>query len=459
MLDAPDATSSDTSTEGGEAWCSDAWRAVGSDLSSHATLLLAVSGGPDSLAMLVGLAKLRDARLLASKLSVQTIDHGLRPESADEAKMVGEVCKELGVPFRATKLDRKPFARNAQDWARGQRYGALSRTASETQSVILTAHTADDQAETLLMRAARGTGCEGLASIRPQAKLQGAVVVRPFLDWSRAELHAVLDGTPWQPTQDPSNTDESYTRVRFRTWLADAPAPDGARGIVDGLAETAHIAGLENTALDHYAHCLFDEVGGASQGFVDGDLSLCDQPLVVQARFLRLALGGVARMRSTSASDRNMAFGLGRMVALARRIANEPKGKWVGGGAVLEWRRGKGQDERKTEHLSAYAESGRTGFPQLTIEPGESGQWDDRFDVCNWTEKRLTVRAWQSGDPEPKLDRDGLSKLLLESLPVAESSGDVVATLQTGDLGGADKDACRESGTVFMAALPRELGQ
>lgn len=445
MLDTLAETSSETTND----TISDAWRAVGSDLSSnHSSLLLAVSGGPDSLAMLVGLAKLRDARLLACKLSVQTIDHGLRPEAADEAKMVGEVCAELGVPFKVTKLDRKPFARNAQDWARTERYGALSRTAEETQSVVLTAHTADDQAETLLMRAARGTGCEGLASIRAQTRLQGALVVRPFLDWPRAALHSVLRGTPWQPTLDPSNTDESYTRVRFRNWLADAPAPDGARGIVDGLAETAQIAVLENAALDHYAHQLFDEVGGAAHGFVDGDVALCVQPLVVQARFLRMALGSVARVRASSMADRNLAFGLGRMVALARRIANEPKGKWVGGGAVLEW-----QSAENSEHFSAYGEAGRSGFPQFDLDPGESGQWDDRFEICNWTKERLTVRAWQSKDPKPGLDRDGLSKLILGSLPVAARDGDVVATVD-----GSNKEACREAGKVFIGALKPESG-
>ncbi|MEO0385642.1 MAG: tRNA lysidine(34) synthetase TilS [Pseudomonadota bacterium] len=448
MLD----TLAETSSETTDDTINDAWRAVGSDLSSsHSSLLLAVSGGPDSLAMLIGLAKLRDARLLASKLSVQTIDHGLRPEAAEEAKMVGEVCAELDVPFKVTKLDRKPFARNAQDWARTERYGALSRTAKETQSVILTAHTADDQAETLLMRAARGTGCEGLASIRAQTHLQGALVVRPFLDWPRAELHRVLHGTPWQPTQDPSNADESYTRVRFRNWLADAPAPDGARGIVDGLAETAQIAGLENAALDHYAHQLFEEVGGATHGFVDGDAALCVQPLVVQARFLRMALGAVARIRASSTTDRNLAFGLGRMVALARRIANEPKGKWVGGGAVLEWQSGQAQDGDRLEHLSAYAEAGRAGFPQLDVDPGESCQWDDRFEVCNWTKERLTIRAWQSKDPKPALGRDGLSTSILASLPVAARDGEVIAAV-----GGPSKDACREAGTAFIGALQPE---
>jgi tRNA(Ile)-lysidine synthase TilS/MesJ len=77
----------------------EAWRAVGAGLSRHPSLLLAVSGGPDSLAMLVGLAKLREAGLLDASLSAQTIDHGLRPEAAAEAAMVGEVCAELGVKF------------------------------------------------------------------------------------------------------------------------------------------------------------------------------------------------------------------------------------------------------------------------------------------------------------------------------------------------------------------------
>jgi tRNA(Ile)-lysidine synthase len=441
VLDTPTETSSDTTDDS----INDAWRAVGLELYGHSSLLLAVSGGSDSLAMLVGLSKLRDAGLLAAALTVQTIDHGLRPEAAQEAKMVGEVCAELGVPFQVTKLGRKPFARNAQDWARTERYGALSRTAAKTGAVILTAHTADDQAETLLMRAARGTGCEGLAGIRPETRLQGARVVRPFLDWPRAELHRALHGTAWQPTRDPSNADESYTRVRFRNWLADAPTPDGTRRVADGLAETAHIAELENEALDHYAQQLFASIGGATHGFVEGNVALCAQPLVVQARFLRLALDAVARNPTPSPTNRNLAFGLGRMVALARRIANEPKGKWVGGGAVLEWQSG-----IASEHLSAYAEAGRAGFPQLDIEPGENGQWDGRFEVWNWSAERLTIRAWQSTDPDPVFDGDRPSKQLLASLPVAQRDEEVVATV-----GGVTKEACREAGTVFLGALKR----
>jgi tRNA(Ile)-lysidine synthase len=424
----------------------EAWRAVGAGVSRYPSLLLAVSGGPDSLAMLVGLAQLREAGLLDASLGAQTIDHGLRPEAAAEAAIVGEVCAELGVKFKGTKLGRKPFARNAQDWARAERYRALAKTAEDTKSVILTAHTADDQAETLLMRAARGTGSEGLAGIRPQTRLQGAPVLRPFLSWPRADLHAVLDGTPWQPVRDPSNEDDSYTRVRFRRWLADAPTPDGARSIVDGLADTARIAGLENEALEHYAEGFFQEVGGAPYGFVDGRLALRAQPLAVQARFLRLALSSVARGQSSASNDRTLAFDLGRMVALTRRIANEPKGRWVGGGAVLDWR----QDQDK-ERVSAYGEAGRSGFPELHVGPGEQGRWDGRFEICNWTKHRLAIRAWKPGDPQPPLDRDGLSHAILASLPVAEHDGDVVAMV-----GGPSKEDCRTARMAFLGVLPFE---
>ncbi len=439
MLSTLAKTSSETTAD----TISDAWRAVGASLSRHPPLLLAVSGGPDSLAMLVGLAKLREAGLLDVTLSVQTIDHGLRAEAAAEAAMVGAVCDELDVTFQVTKLGRKPFARNAQDWARAERYSALARTAEETNSVILTAHTADDQAETLLMRAARGTGSEGLAGIRPRTRLQGAPVLRPFLEWPRADLHAVLDGTPWQPARDPSNDDESYTRVRFRNWLADAPMPDGARSIVDGLAETARIAGQENEALEHYARRFFEHIGGAPYGFVDGRLALRAQPLAVQARFLRLTLSAVARGQRRPANDGKLSFDLGRMIALARRIANEPKGRWVGGGGVLDWQR-----EPESETVSVYGEAGRSGFPQVDLGPGESGLWDDRFEICNWTKKPLTVRAWQPGDPKPQLDRDGLGHAILASLPVAECEGDVV-----GMVGGPSREDSRDAGTAFIGVL------
>lgn len=113
----------------------------------------------------------------------------------------------------------------------------------------------------------------------------------------------------------------------------------------------------------------------------------------------------------------------------------------------MDWQR-----DQDMERISAFGEAGRSGFPALDLGPGESARWDDRFEICNWTKHPLAIRAWQPGDPEPPLDRDGLSHAILASLPVAEHEGEVVATV-----GGPSQEDCRKAGMAFLGILPSEL--
>lgn len=413
---------------------SEAWKAVGRTFEHYGTLRLAVSGGADSLAMLVGFVRLRDAGLLTAALEVVTVDHGLRSGSAQEAVMVAETCRRLGVPCHVATLAPSKVIRNKQAWARKARYQILADLGDRSNPVVLTAHTADDQAETVLMRAARGAGSEGLTGIRSPVCITGALVYRPFLAWKREELRGVLEGTAWEPAQDPSNADEAYTRVRFRRWLAEGPVPDSERSVAEGLAETARIAQLESAAIGHYADQLVSAIGGAQYGFADGQVAFLDNPCAVQARFLRTLLAMVARLDDLHGSRFNASFDLARMVKLAARVENEPAGRWVGGGVVLDWRHA---EPAGSQHMliTAFAEAGRTGFPVIEVEAGETAIWDGRFEVDNPTSRSIEVRAWTGNDPRPRSGDKVSAKKVLASLPVAVQAGEVIAWADTSGAG------------------------
>lgn len=182
-------------------------------------LLCAVSGGPDSLALLL-LAQ----QVLPGKLVAATVDHQLRAESADEAQIVAEICRNLGVPHIILTPDEK-ISGNLQSSARAARYALLERTA-DTQNCrhIATAHHADDQLETLLMRLGRGSGVDGLSGIRTR----NGRVMRPLLEFTKAELIDICSSAGIQSVNDPSNANIDFDRVAMRKWLANTQHPFSA---------------------------------------------------------------------------------------------------------------------------------------------------------------------------------------------------------------------------------------
>ena len=178
-----------------------------------ARLGVAVSGGPDSLALLLLAAAAYPGRVEAA-----TVDHGLRAESAAEAAFVAGLCEKLGVPHRILRAEMAATP-NLQAAARARRYRLLTQWLGETGAPFLaTAHHLDDQAETLLMRLRRGAGLAGLAGIRAA----NPPVVRPLLGWRREELAAIVRAAGIEAVDDPSNRDDRFDRVRVRRQLADA---------------------------------------------------------------------------------------------------------------------------------------------------------------------------------------------------------------------------------------------
>jgi len=195
---------------------------------------LAVSGGPDSLALL-----LLAHAAIPGRFAVATVNHGLRPEAADECAMVERVCTDRGIACAVLQVELA--AGNLQAEAREARYAALAQWAGrEGLAALATAHHADDQAETLVMRLNRASGLAGLAGVRARGIVPGAALplLRPLLAWRRAELAAIVANAGLEPARDASNADEAYDRVRIRKALAGADWLD-----VEAIAASAgHLA-------------------------------------------------------------------------------------------------------------------------------------------------------------------------------------------------------------------------
>jgi tRNA(Ile)-lysidine synthase len=182
---------------------------------------LAVSGGPDSLALLILACAARPGQVEAA-----TVDHQLRTDSRGEALRVAELCGLLGVPHHILPADKAPPAAGSQAWARALRYRLLARWARNRKlSALVTAHQADDQAELLAMRLNRGCGVRGLAGMRAISPVPGAPglpLMRPLLGWRRAELEQLCRESGLVPAADPANADPRYERTRVRCLLEAA---------------------------------------------------------------------------------------------------------------------------------------------------------------------------------------------------------------------------------------------
>lgn len=228
---------------------------------------IAVSGGPDSLALLLLAAAARPDEVEAA-----TVDHGLRPEGRMEAQMVGEICRDLGVPHVMLTIDwtKKPDTA-IQERARKARYRLLGRWLSDRDlKALATAHHADDQAETLVMRLNRGSGVRGLAGMRPIGRVPGSdsPLLRPLLGWRRAELDAICVSAGLTPAADQSNEDERFERVRVRRALGD-------NGWIDVAAVGRSAANLASAdeALDWAAQREWDQNVDHADGQITFTLS------------------------------------------------------------------------------------------------------------------------------------------------------------------------------------------
>jgi tRNA(Ile)-lysidine synthase len=267
-------------------------------LGPRESVVVALSAGPDSTALLSALAALRGIGALAQLWAVH-VDHGLRAGSAEDGAWAERTCRALAVPFASVQV-RVPEG-NVQAQARAVRYAALrARAGTIGAARIATGHTRTDQAETVLLRLLRGAGARGLAGIPPR---RGALI-RPLIDRSRAEVLAYLAdaGLAWR--EDPTNATPRYARNRVRHQLVPvlerlAPAAERA------LARSADLLRSDDRALSARARACVDR-DGADRA------RLLEEPRAVRRRAIRLLWRRAAGRRGELSAERVEAV-LGRL--------------------------------------------------------------------------------------------------------------------------------------------------
>jgi tRNA(Ile)-lysidine synthase len=191
-------------------------------------IVLAVSGGPDSIALMWLAARWRRALARGPRLIAVTVDHGLRPEAAAEAREVKRLARSLDLPHRTLRWTGAKPRTGLPAAARTARYRLLAQAARASGAThILTAHTRDDQAETLLMRMLRGSGIAGLAAMARESERDGLLLARPFLDISKSQLIATLKKAKVGFAEDPTNRDLNFTRPRIRAVMPVLAAEGG----------------------------------------------------------------------------------------------------------------------------------------------------------------------------------------------------------------------------------------
>ena len=218
------------------------------DWKAAPAIVLAVSGGPDSIALMWLAARWRRALARGPRLIAVTVDHGLRPEAAREARDVKRLARSLDLPHRTMRWTGAKPKTGLPAAARAARYRLLAQAARTSGAThILTAHTRDDQAETLLMRLVRGSGIAGLAAMARQSERDGVLLARPFLHVSKSQLVATLKKAKIGFADDPTNRDPNFTRPRIRA-LMPVLAAEG--GDARNLARLASRLARANAAVE-----------------------------------------------------------------------------------------------------------------------------------------------------------------------------------------------------------------
>ena len=210
--------------------------------------MLAVSGGPDSVALMWLAARWRRVLSRGPRLIAVTVDHGLRKEAAREARNVKQLAHTLALPHRTMRwVGAKPKT-GVPAAARDERYRLLAQAAKSIGAThIFTAHTQDDQAETVLMRLLHGSGIAGLSAMARESERDGVILARPLLAIPKSRLVATLDKAGIGYADDPTNRDTTFTRPRLRALL---PLLAAEGGDARGLARLATRLARANAAVE-----------------------------------------------------------------------------------------------------------------------------------------------------------------------------------------------------------------
>ncbi|MHA1189159.1 MAG: tRNA lysidine(34) synthetase TilS [Alphaproteobacteria bacterium] len=387
-------------------------------------LLLAVSGGPDSTALMVLARQWQRARQLRGNvcpaLHVAVIDHGLRPESVSEARQAADNANALGLPVQVLCVDlgiERCGAGNVQARARDGRYRCLVAAARNAGcEAIATGHHRDDQAETVLLRLMRGSGLFGLAGMAAEVALADLQLVRPLLNVSRDDLRTIAHGSGLPIADDPSNQDAAYDRVWVRQLLAARTSDLPSRQTLVGLAGRARVAADD---IDAKADTLLADFEVDAAGQIRGDRRAFS---TVQTVIARRALWRLVR----AAGGRG--FGpAGAMVAdLAGQLARGdglPFKRTLAGVIV----------KADASSIRFYREWGRAGLERIAFPPqdtliGGTFVWDGRFRICAPGQLRgRPVVAGPLKDATGRVAMPGLAADVVATMPGLFDDGRLVA--------------------------------
>lgn len=349
-----------------------------SRLKQGCKLLVAVSGGSDSVGLLVALDHARSrSNRHDIVISAATVDHQLRPEGALEAQQVARLCQSLGMSHRTLVWEDEKPSSAVMEHARNARYRLLvDHAAAIGADCMAVAHTRNDQAETLSMRRAHARDDAGhlLAGMAEHTLLGGRLwLCRPFLDVSRQAIRTMLDALHIGWADDPSNDDDHYERVRQRKAIARA-------GRVDGLAAEAFAAGIERSAVSKDAALLFEKaVIVHAQAAVTVDVGLLgdDAP---HRRYLLNALILVV-------GGRPYGPGQDALDLIAALLADERSTRINVGRCLVEKRGQRLFIMRETRDL-----------PDVHLAAGRKVLWDNRFVIENRSGADIDIMAGLSAD-------------------------------------------------------------
>lgn len=355
-------------------------------LEAASGLAVAVSGGADSVALMRLVADWRSRERSGLPVVALTVDHGLRTESAGEARRVKRWAKAVGLDHETLAWTGEKPGSDIQAGAREARYSLLAQACVRRGlSHLVTAHHLDDQAETLLLRLARGSGVDGLSAMPSTSDWLGVRLARPLLDIHKGRFVATLErlGQDW--IEDPSNTDRRYARARIRALMPELAAEGmTARRLADTARRMRRArAALESAAADLHLSAVSEDAAGFC--LIDRRV-LCAAPEEIALRVLARLLMGIGgsdypprverleRLHARLAGDAGDAGSGGRSVVTLSgcRLV-------VDGGNIL-----------------IHRESGRTGLPVEPLPGSGALVWDRRFRIDaagRRTGGRLLVRA------------------------------------------------------------------
>ena len=344
-------------------------------LEGSRSIALGVSGGADSMSLMLLSTQWRKRRLQlgssAPEIFVLSVDHGVRATARQEAESVIRTAEEQGCHGEILCIEEPPPQRNMQATLRERRYELLCRWCRQRNiNVLLLAHHLEDQAETFLLRLARGSGVDGLASMNRESMRHGVRLYRPLLEFPRARLRSYLAQAGGAWLEDPSNRDISYARVRWRN-LLEPLANEGLDA--NRLAKTARLMARARTALEEtsFAHlrryARLMEAGYAkfSRDLLDG---APDEIVLRSLSRLLMAVGG--RVYAPRLS--NLEHALESLRKFPRT-----NGKTLGGCKIFSNKKDGGFFVIREPAAAALATPVR-----LNSESGQKfGVWDGRFRV------------------------------------------------------------------------------